>query len=96
VVYEIPEEAVTAIDAREGAPYFYRRVEGIKIKFGKEEVEAFTYVVVDKQLEEISPTKEYFDVVRNGMINHLPIEYIKKYLIEHCRNKFAMRIFSET
>jgi len=91
VVYEIPEEAVTAIDAREGAPRVYRRVEGIKVRLGFEQVEVFTYVVVDKQMDEIKPAKGYFDEVHEGMKNRFPLEYVNRYLIEHCKNRFGMR-----
>ncbi|HHW47347.1 MAG TPA: gamma-glutamylcyclotransferase [Clostridiaceae bacterium] len=90
VVYEIPDEAVSAIDEREGAPTCYERKEGIKVELGFEEVEVFTYTVVDKEPDEIKPTEKYLEVVYKGMINHFPYEYINKYLIDHCKNRFGI------
>lgn len=90
VVYNIPEEAVSAIDAREGDPYHYRRIDDIKVELGYEQIEVFTYTVVDKQMGEIQPTVEYFNVVYKGMEHRFPLEYVNKYLIDHCKNRFGM------
>ncbi|HHV59433.1 MAG TPA: gamma-glutamylcyclotransferase [Clostridiaceae bacterium] len=90
VVYEITEQAVSAIDAREGAPNCYRRIDDIKVELGYEQVEVFTYMVVDKQMGEIQPAVEYFDVVYKGMEHRFPLEYVNKYLIDHCKNRFGM------
>lgn len=92
VVYEIPEQAIPAIDRREGVPDHYRRVENIKVELGFVQVEVFTYMVVEnrRQMNEIKPADKYFDVVYKGMKNRFPLEYINKYLIDHCKNKFGM------
>jgi len=90
VVYEIPEEAVQAIDAREGAPKHYRRIEGVKVELGSEQTEVFTYTVTDKKPNEIKPSEEYFKAVYEGMANKFPFEYVNKYLIGHCKNQFGM------
>ncbi|MFZ5591568.1 MAG: gamma-glutamylcyclotransferase family protein [Bacillota bacterium] len=93
VVYEIPEGAIEALDKREGVPSgYYRRIDNIKVELGFEQVEVFTYVVVDKYMDEFEPSKEYYDTVCAGMRNRFPIEYINKYLIEHCNNRFDMQI----
>jgi len=89
VVYDIPEESIWVLDEREDAPWFYQRVEGVKVEFGYEQAEVFTYVVVNKNLNEYAPSKEYFDTVYEGMKNRFPYEYINKYLIEHCKNRFG-------
>lgn len=89
VVYEIPDKAVSAIDAREGAPRYYRRIDDIKVELGNESVEVFSYTVVNKDMNEIQPSEEYLRVVYKGMEHRFPLEYINKYLIEHCRNKFG-------
>ena len=90
VVYEIPVNAVPALDAREGAPKYYKRIDSIKVELGYEQVEVFTYTVVKKDLNEIKPSPAYFDVVYEGMKDRFPTEYINKYLIEHCKNRFGM------
>lgn len=90
VVYEIPERAIPAIDAREGAPNCYRRIDDIKVELGFEKVEVFTYMVIQKQMEEIPPTVEYFNVVYKGMEHRFPLEYVNKYLIDHCKNRFGI------
>ncbi|HHU63108.1 MAG TPA: gamma-glutamylcyclotransferase [Clostridiales bacterium] len=90
VVYEIPEEAVSALDKREGAPDFYKRVENIKVELGYEQVKVFTYTVVEKDMNEIKPTPEYFDVVYKGMKHRFPLEYINRYLIDHCKKRFGI------
>jgi len=84
VIYDIPEKAVKAIDEREGAPYCYRRIDNIKIELGADQVEVFTYEVVDKQLDEIRPSDDYFRIVLEGMKHRFPTEYINQYLIDHC------------
>ena len=89
LVYDIPEEAVATLDRREGAPYYYKRMENVKVKLDQERVEVFTYVVVDKQEEEEKPNDEYFQVVLEGMKQHFPAEYVNRYLIDHCNNKFG-------
>lgn len=96
VVYEVPEEAVSALDKREGYrdkrdghPVHYERREGVKVELGHEEIEVFTYMVVKKEMNEVPPTAEYFDVVYRGMEHRFPVEYINKYLIEHCRKQFG-------
>lgn len=90
VVYEIPEYAVSALDAREGAPKYYKRIDSIKVELGYEQVEVFTYTVVKKDLNEIKPSPAYLDVVYEGMKNRFPSEYVNKYLVDHCKNKFGM------
>lgn len=90
VVYEVPEQAITEIDKREGAPCFYERMDDIKVEFGFEDIEVFTYTVAEKEMSEVKPTDDYFDVVYKGMIHRFPWEYINKYLIDHCKNKFGM------
>jgi len=89
VVYDVPEQAVPALDKREGAPEYYKRIEGIKVELGFENIEVFTYTVVDKDMNEIRPTEEYFDVIYKGMEHRFPLEYVNKYLIEHCENQFG-------
>lgn len=79
VIYEIPEEAVSAIDLREGAPDCYERIDNVKVKLGHEQLEVFTYTVVEKDLNEIKPSADYFDMVYKGMReHHFPIEYITR------------------
>ncbi|HUM43858.1 MAG TPA: gamma-glutamylcyclotransferase [Fervidobacterium sp.] len=90
VVYDIPEEAVSALDRREGAPHCYRREDGFKIELGFEQVDVFTYTVVDKALKEFKPSADYFNLVYRGMVHRFPAEYVNKYLIDHC-NDLGMR-----
>jgi gamma-glutamylcyclotransferase (GGCT)/AIG2-like uncharacterized protein YtfP len=87
VVYDIPEEAIPALNSREGAPKYYEKIDNVKVELGHEQVEVFTYTVVEKHMDEYNPSKEYFDVVYKGMEHRFPLEYINKHLIEHCKNK---------
>ncbi|HHV96595.1 MAG TPA: hypothetical protein GXX37_09025 [Clostridiaceae bacterium] len=89
VVYEIPEEAISAIDAREGAPTYYKRIDKIKVELGHDQIETFTYTVVDKHMDEIEPSEKYFDVVYSGMGHRFPADYINEYLINHCKQRFG-------
>ncbi|AEV68341.1 gamma-glutamylcyclotransferase family protein [Acetivibrio clariflavus] len=90
VVYDIPEQAVSAIDKREGAPKYYKRIEDVEVEVENKRVKVFTYAVVEKDFDEIKPALEYFDTVYKGMKQHFPSEYVNKYLIEHCKNRFGM------
>ncbi len=90
VVYDIPEVAVSELDKREGAPNYYKKIENVKIELGHEQIEVFTYSVVEKNMNEIKPAEEYFDTVYKGMKYCFPSEYINKYLIDHCRKHFGM------
>jgi cation transport regulator ChaC len=92
VVYEIPEEAISAIDKREGASCYYRKIDNIEVELGFDKVNVFTYEVIEKQEDEIAPTMNYFNTVYTGMKNRFPTEYIDKYLIGHCNDKFNMHI----
>ena len=92
VVYEIPEEAISAIDKREGASCYYRKIDNIEVELGFDKVNVFTYEVIEKQEDEIALTMNYFNTVYTGMKNRFPTEYIDKYLIGHCNDKFNMHI----
>ena len=81
VVYDIPDQAVSAIDKREGAPKFYERIDDIEVELRHEQVKVFTYTVVEKNMNEIKPSVEYLDVVHKGMEQSFPLEYINRYLI---------------
>ncbi len=84
VVYDIPEKAVSALDKREGAPIYYRREDSFRVELGFEEVDVFAYTVVDKLLDELLPSKAYFDLVYQAMEHRFPSDYINKYLVGHC------------
>ncbi len=83
VVYDIPDEAISALDKREGAPRCYRREDGFIVELGFEQVEVFTYTVVDKIFPEEKPTIDYFNMVYRGMVHRFPAEYVNRYLIDH-------------
>lgn len=90
VVYEIPNEAESELDRREGHPDCYKKT-NILVKMGDVMVDVFTYVVVDKVLSEVCPSDCYFKTVYEGMKNRFPKSYINKYLIQHCNEKFNMK-----
>lgn len=87
LVYEIPEEAVDAIDEREGSPLCYKK-DNVKVTLLNSETEVFTYFVVDKKMEEVCPSEEYFDKCLTGMRMWLPNDYVNKYFITHVNRKF--------
>ncbi len=86
VFYDIPDEAISALDKREGAPRCYRREDGFIVELGFEQVEVFAYTVVDKIFPEKQPTIDYFNMVYRGMVHRFPAEYVNRYLIDHCNN----------
>ncbi len=92
VVYEIPEEGITALNRREGAQPFanYHRKIDLKVELNNEETDVFAYTVVDKDLKEIAPPQAYFDAVYEGLAGQVPPEYINKYLVEHCKKRFGI------
>lgn len=91
LVYELPEEAISAIDKREGAPKYYERIDALEVSLDGNPVTVFTYAVVDKELEEVKPTLEYVRTVFKGMKGQLPATYIRKYLLTHCEDRFGMK-----
>jgi cation transport regulator ChaC len=87
VVYEVVDEAMVAIDKREGHPNSYVKT-GINITLDSEELHVLTYLVVDKKLEEVCPSEDNFKKVLLGMKEKFPKEYINKFYIGHVNEKF--------
>jgi cation transport regulator ChaC len=92
VVYEIPEDAVDRLNKREGRPKYYDKKE-LNVKLNGKYVDVLTYVVVEKHLEEICPSKYYYNTVLEGMKeNSFEDEYISRYFTGRCREKFSYNL----
>ena len=87
VVYEVPDEAMTTIDKREGHPNSYVKT-GINVTLGEEEIHVLTYLVVDKKTIEICPSDDNFKKVLSGLQERFPREYVNKYYIDHVNVHF--------
>lgn len=87
VVYEVADEAMPSIDKREGHPNSYNKT-GIDIILDGEETHVLTYLVVDKQTEEVCPSEDNFKKVLTGLKARFPKEYVNKYYIGHINETF--------
>ena len=58
VLYELPSEALDALDAKEGAGFAYRR-RSVVVDCSGQELTAIAYDVIDKEPEDVPPTPEY-------------------------------------
>lgn len=87
IIYEVIDEAMVAIDKREGHPNSYIKT-GINVKLDGEELHVLTYLVVDKKLEEVCPSEDNFKKVLLGMKEKFPKEYINEFYIGHVNEKF--------
>jgi gamma-glutamylcyclotransferase (GGCT)/AIG2-like uncharacterized protein YtfP len=58
VLYELPEEVLGALDAKEGAGFAYRRRE-VRVDLRGRSLTAYAYDVIDKEPTDVPPTPEY-------------------------------------
>lgn len=84
VLYLIPEAEAESLDVREGAnlnPPMYRRV-GVTITVDGMQLPAFTYEVVAKSEQEISPSDDYMNTILDGtdILSEDYVERLKKYM----------------
>jgi gamma-glutamylcyclotransferase (GGCT)/AIG2-like uncharacterized protein YtfP len=80
LLFEVDEAGWRALDAKEGRPRFYERVERLVLTADGEERTAITYEVVEdhRRDEHVPPTDEYARVVREGLAAHgLPQHHIE-------------------
>jgi len=76
------------LDQKEGCPTCYER-EAIKVRCGGKYIMVQAYTVVEKFLDEVAPDDEYYNIVREGMLDRYPISFINQYFIAHCNKKFG-------
>ena len=88
VIYRLPKEALRVLDQKEGCPTCYER-KAIKVRCGGKYIMVQAYAVVEKFLDEVAPDDEYYNIVREGMLDRYPISFINQYLITHCNKKFG-------
>jgi gamma-glutamylcyclotransferase len=75
-LYELPDGAVDALDAREGAGFAYRRIE-VEVDRDGERVAAVAYEVADKEPAELPPTAGYVEALIGGARERgLPETYV--------------------
>jgi cation transport regulator ChaC len=77
VLYDLPEEALTALDAKEGEGFAYRRRE-VTVEHAGSRVSAYAYDVIDKEPADVSPTPEYRALLLTAARERgLPTAYIR-------------------
>jgi cation transport regulator ChaC len=75
VLYRITPEALEPLDEREGVPSGkYKRMD-VHVCFQEQLVRAMTYTIVNKEQEEIKPSKEYLQLIYNGASRFLSDAY---------------------
>jgi gamma-glutamylcyclotransferase len=74
-LYDLPDDALSALDAREGAGFAYRKIE-VDLTDGRR---AFAYEVIDKQPQELPCSREYAELVLAGARERgLPGEWLSE------------------
>jgi gamma-glutamylcyclotransferase len=75
-LYELPDGALDALDAREGAGFAYRRIE-VEVDHDGRRLPAVAYEVADKEPEELAPTGAYAELLIWGARERgLPEAYV--------------------
>jgi gamma-glutamylcyclotransferase len=75
-LYELPDGALDALDAREGAGFAYRRID-VEVDRDGERVAAVAYEVADKEPAELPPTAAYVEALIGGARERgLPEAYV--------------------
>ena len=75
-LYELPEGALDALDAKEGAGFAYRRI-GVEVERDGERLAAVAYEVADKEPQELAPTLAYVEALIGGARERgLPDAYV--------------------
>jgi gamma-glutamylcyclotransferase len=75
-LYELPDAALEALDAKEGAGFAYRRID-VEVERDGERVSAVAYEVADKEPEELPPTPAYVEALIGGARERgLPEAYV--------------------
>jgi gamma-glutamylcyclotransferase len=79
-LYEIPDGALDALDAKEGQGWAYRRVE-VDVERAGRRIPATAYEVVEKEPEEVPATTEYAALlVQAARERGLPDHYVRRLL----------------
>lgn len=89
VLYKIPARYVTELDWREGVPAGVYRREYVDVQCKGQLVSALTYVVVEKQLDEIAPSESYASIILDEGASLLSTHYTERVRrhIEHLRRR---------
>jgi gamma-glutamylcyclotransferase (GGCT)/AIG2-like uncharacterized protein YtfP len=78
VLYKISSRYVKDLDWREGVPAGVYRREYIDVQHNGQLVSALTYVVVEKQLDEIAPSESYASIILDEGTSLLSPQYIEQ------------------
>jgi gamma-glutamylcyclotransferase (GGCT)/AIG2-like uncharacterized protein YtfP len=77
VLYELPDDALTALDAKEGAGFAYRRRE-VEVEGPDGACRALAYEVIAKEAEQVPPTPAYAALLLDAARSRgLPAEYVE-------------------
>ena len=75
-LYELPDEALEQLDAKEGEGIAYRR-RTATVELADEPLEAVLYEVIEPEPREIAPTAEYAELLLEAAAERgLPEEYV--------------------
>jgi cation transport regulator ChaC len=89
ILYHLRPEALVPLDEREGVAIgLYRRM-NVMVSWEHKRVEAFTYTVVNKELKDLAPSKEYAQLIYNGVKRFLSDHY-KEELVQTWKAKFGL------
>lgn len=69
VVFEVDDEALDALDQKEGHPSAYERRE-VVVELGGRDLRCLTYVVRERSTRHFEPATAYLDLVRRGYDRH--------------------------
>jgi gamma-glutamylcyclotransferase (GGCT)/AIG2-like uncharacterized protein YtfP len=76
-LYELPNGKLDALDPKEGVGFAYRRRE-LEVLIDDEPRKAFAYEVIEKEPEEVPPTRAYTEQMVNGARERgLPEGYVR-------------------
>jgi gamma-glutamylcyclotransferase len=83
LVYEVTKDDLEKLDEFEMHPIKYKRFTTKVINKSGEEIEVETYEVVEKSLEHLKPSKEYFGIIQKAAIDFQFPENYKNSLLTY-------------
>ena len=79
-LYELPDGMLDGLDGKEGEGWAYRRT-AVEVEHGGRRVAAEAYEVLEKEPDEVPPTRQYAELLLYGARERgLPEEYVARLL----------------
>ncbi|WP_051541279.1 gamma-glutamylcyclotransferase [Caldalkalibacillus mannanilyticus] len=80
VLYRFEPQWLAALDLREGVPeQLYERIE-VEVMYKGRRVRAYTYQVIQKEVNEIAPTPAYLQLMVNGLKRFATRDYLFRFM----------------